>query len=95
MLSGSSSSKFSIYLRVSFLEDGVEVFILLRTGSSPEDDSFSDEISMELSEHFFDLYLNLPDNRFLMDFGVDLGEGEIDEDGFFVAICLVFILGEN
>ena len=76
------------------MKGGLEVFIFLGTGSSSEDD-FSDEISMGMSDPFFDINLSHPDKRFLDGFGIDLGEGEMVEDGFFVVVCLVFILGKE
>ena len=49
-------------------------------------------MSIGVSEPFFDLYLSLPDSRFLVGLGMDLGE---DDDSFFVAMCLVFIVRKN
>ena len=93
MWSGRSSSELSISFSVNFLES-VEDFNFFRVGSSSEDDLF-DEISIGMSDPFFDLYLNLPDNRFLDGFWIGLGEREMDEDGFLFAECLVFILGKK
>ena len=41
---------------------------------------------------FLDWNLNLPEDLFLEGFGIDFDEGEIEEDGFLEATCLVFIL---